>query len=74
MGISSGRGYVAIMTHPEDDTAPEPTLPEEELDTDVIATRAGGRPPEERSSDDPEAQAKAILGESEERIRATDES
>ena len=62
------------MTHPEDETPLAPSLPEENLDTDVIATRAGGRPPEERSSDDPEAQAKAILEESEERIRATDES
>jgi hypothetical protein len=56
---------------PED--AAERAIPEESLDTETIASRAGGRPPEERSSDDPEAQAKAILEESEERIRATDQ-
>jgi hypothetical protein len=35
---------------------------------DMVANRADGRPPEERSSEDPEAQARAILEESEERI------
>ena len=33
-----------------------------------VADRADGRPPEEASSDDPMAQAQAILEESEERI------
>lgn len=33
-----------------------------------VKTRAEGRPPEEESSDDPTAQAEAILQESEERI------
>lgn len=47
----------------DNDTAPEP---EEER----VATRAGALTPEEREagSDDPEAQARAILAESEERI------
>ena len=33
-----------------------------------VASRADGRPPEERSSDDAKAQAEAILDESEERV------
>jgi hypothetical protein len=33
-----------------------------------VTSRAGGRPPEELSSDDPEEQAEAILQESENRI------
>jgi hypothetical protein len=37
-------------------------------DPEAVATRADGRPPEEASSDDPEAQAQTILLESEERI------
>jgi hypothetical protein len=37
-------------------------------DPKAVASRADGRPPEEASSDDPEAQAQAILEESEERI------
>ena len=37
-------------------------------DSESIATRADGRLPEEASSDDPTAQAKAILEESEERM------
>jgi hypothetical protein len=37
-------------------------------DPKAVASRAGGRPPEEASSDDPDAQAQAILEESEERI------
>lgn len=32
-----------------------------------VHTRASGRPPEEESSDDPEAQAQAVLEESEDR-------
>jgi hypothetical protein len=46
--------------------------PESELgnppDRKAVASRADGRPPEEASSDNPEAQAQAILEESEERI------
>ena len=37
-------------------------------DTDNVTTRAEGRPPEEQSSEDPAAQAEAILQESEDRI------
>jgi hypothetical protein len=40
----------------------------DEPGADDVATRAGGRPPEERSSDDPTAQAEAILQDSEDRI------
>ncbi len=36
-------------------------------DADNVASRAGGRPPEEQTSDDPEAQAQVILQESEDR-------
>jgi len=36
-------------------------------DADNVASRAAGRPPEERTSDDPEAQAELILQESEDR-------
>jgi hypothetical protein len=39
-------------------------------DPDKVASRADGRPPEEASSDNPEAQAQAILEESEDRIAA----
>jgi hypothetical protein len=63
-------GRVTFMT-PIDDGAQQ-ALPDESVDSETIASRAGGRPPEEGSSDDPEAQAKAILEESEERIRASD--
>ena len=35
---------------------------------DKVSTRAGGRPPEEADSDDPEEQAQAILEESEDRV------
>ncbi len=38
------------------------------VDPATVASRADGRPPEEESSDDPEAQAQAILEESERRI------
>ena len=41
---------------------------EESVDPENVASRAGGRPPEERSSEIPDAQARAILEESEERI------
>lgn len=37
-------------------------------DPDDVEHRAEGRPPEERSSEDPTAQAQAILQESEDRI------
>jgi hypothetical protein len=37
-------------------------------DPDDVESRAEGRPPEEQSSDDPTAQATAILQESEDRI------
>ena len=37
-------------------------------DADNVRTRAEGRPPEEQSSEDPAAQAEAILQESEDRI------
>jgi len=40
------------------------------LDPKAVASRADGRPPEEASSDNPEAQAQAILEESEDRIIA----
>jgi hypothetical protein len=39
-----------------------------EPDADNVTSRAEGRPPEERSSEDPAAQAEAILQESEDRI------
>jgi hypothetical protein len=37
-------------------------------DADDVASRAAGRPPEERTSEDPTAQAEAVLHESEDRI------
>lgn len=37
-------------------------------DPDDVARRAEGRPPEERSSEDPTAQAEAILEDSEDRV------
>jgi hypothetical protein len=37
-------------------------------DANNVASRAEGRPPEERTSEDPAAQAEAILQESEDRI------
>ena len=37
-------------------------------DDETVASRADGRPPEEESSDDPKAQAQAILEDSEKRI------
>ncbi|HEX3793520.1 MAG TPA: hypothetical protein VHV57_03360 [Acidimicrobiales bacterium] len=48
---------------PNDDTERVDEGPSPE----AVATRAGGRPPEEASSDDPEHQAETILEESEER-------
>lgn len=52
------------------------TVPQEEAlqmhgdapDSERVKSRAEGRPPEERSSDDPEAQAEAILEDSEDRV------
>ena len=37
-------------------------------DDEAVRTRADGRPSEEASSDDPKAQARAILEDSEERV------
>jgi hypothetical protein len=37
-------------------------------DPQRVQSRADARPPEERTSDDPEAQAEAVLEESEERV------
>jgi len=37
-------------------------------DAEDVTSRAEGRPPEEQSSDDPTAQAEAILQESEDRL------
>jgi len=37
-------------------------------DPGEVAKRAEGRPPEERSSEDPKGQAEAILQESEDRV------
>jgi len=55
-------------------SSPSPHDPESELgdppDPKAVASRADGRPPEEASSDNPEAQAQAILEESEDRIVA----
>jgi hypothetical protein len=47
------------MAHDELGDSPDPR---------AVVSRADGRPPEEFSSDDPEAQAQVILEESEERI------
>jgi hypothetical protein len=41
---------------------------EETPDAEKVQSRAEGRPPEERSSDDPKAQAEAILEDSETRV------
>jgi hypothetical protein len=38
-----------------------------DVDPEKVASRAEGRPPEEGSSDDPEAQSEAILEESAQR-------
>ncbi len=38
------------------------------IDAEIVASRAEGRPAEEGSSDNPEAQAQVILEESEQRI------
>jgi hypothetical protein len=37
-------------------------------DSEKVKSRAEGRPPEERSSDDPKSQAEAILEDSEARV------
>jgi len=53
---------------------PSPQDPASELgnspDPEKVASRADGRPAEEASSDNPEAQAQAILEDSEDRIAA----
>jgi hypothetical protein len=55
-------------------SGPSPQDSESDLgdppDPKAVASRADGRPPEEASSDNPEAQAQAILEESEDRIAA----
>jgi hypothetical protein len=55
-------------------SGPSPQDAESELgnppDPKAVASRADGRPPEEASSNNPEAQAQAILEESEDRIAA----
>ena len=40
---------------------------EDGLTPEAVSTRAGGRPPEEELSEDPELQAQVILEDSEER-------
>ncbi len=45
-----------------------PTPSDAVVDSATVASRAGGRPPEEDSSADPESQARTILEDSEERI------
>ena len=54
----------------ESNSSPKKPAPEGggSPDPKAVASRAGGRPPEEASSDNPAAQAQAILEESEERI------
>jgi hypothetical protein len=60
------------MTPEESGSGPQD--PESQLgkppDPKAVASRADGRPPEEATSDNPEAQAQAILEESEDRIAA----
>jgi hypothetical protein len=54
-----------------DDAEPADQASEELGDipsVEAVASRADGRPPEEASSDDPAAQAQAILEDSEERV------
>lgn len=64
--------YPRVMEGHSSPTAPQGDSGSEELgrspDPKAVASRADGRPPEEASSDDPDAQAQAILDESEERI------
>ncbi len=55
------------MAHLMNPSSPDP-LNVEAVKAESVASRAGGRPPEEDSSDNPEAQARAILEESEDRI------
>jgi hypothetical protein len=58
-------GYVLYMAD-EKDSSPEQFV--QGLDSESVASRAEGRPAEEESSHDPDAQAQAILEDSEERI------
>jgi hypothetical protein len=51
-----------------DDTDSSPERFAQGLDPESVASRADGRPAEEESSRDPDAQAQAILEDSEERI------
>jgi hypothetical protein len=52
----------------ENERSPSPAESEAVIDRATVSSRAGGRPPEEGSSADPETQARAILEESEERM------
>lgn len=55
----------------DDETAPPEEADQmlgETPDSEKVKRRAEGRPPEERSSDDPRAQAEAILEDSEDRV------
>jgi hypothetical protein len=52
----------------EQDGADEAGEPGATPDPEDVASRAEGRPPEERSSEDATAQAEAILQDSEDRI------
>jgi hypothetical protein len=53
----------------EGDSTDEPGEPPSgRPDPEDVTSRAEGRPPEEQSSDDPTAQAEAILQESEDRV------
>lgn len=55
--------------HKEGDSADEAKTPIGGMpDADNVTSRVEGRPPEEESSEDPAAQADAILQESEDRI------
>lgn len=51
-----------------DKNRPHPADIDGIVDEESVANRAGGRPPVERTSDDPGSQARAILEESEKRI------
>ena len=63
--------YPRVKARHSSPNGPQGDSESEELggspDPKAVASRADGRPPEEASSDDPGAQAQAILEESEER-------
>lgn len=54
------------MTSEQNEPSPEDF--ESDISPGKVASRATGRPPEEKASEDPEAQAEAILEESESRV------